>query len=790
MTIITLKATDQELEAVAQPKLASGDQNSVKLQVEFSDEWDGYATSAVFFTGADNTSYEVILTDGVCMIPAEVLVKSGTLYIGVRGVNAADNAVKTSTLVKYKIEEGTPTGKGTTVKPTASVYQQLLTMWSVDHSRLNQVISGNATGDEEVQDIRVGYDGTEYETAGEAVRGQVVQVKTELEESLESTKTRLDTNIEDIQTELEDARYDVDGNRYGWIGHAMRGQAAAIAAKTNALEYVIGNIPTDATTRVYLSRQLTGTHSADRYDDLQIDGIFDIYTTDENGNRRQFMTWNSSSYGSFYAPLNLDVNNVNMPLYLYFKCVGSGDDFAYSFILSAEKLEEYVYFTTKNAQIYCGSISLSYGGGGFVSVDTSGIFSNPSVTVWIDERDKTLLETVGNLAALTTDNKDSLVDAINELSNKNNKAIYVQCDGDHDELKLQEALANAAAGDVIYPVGDCVLTNENTSTVLEKNIILMISMGVTFDGKYCGSITFNNTNPSEKQVVFYIDILAKLKNITFTEENCTNETINPTLIYTSTGAEVSDCYFTEVFDANQSATEYSIYLGNYSKFLRNCIDGWYVKPSSASQYTFRALNNCMVSDNVIQSVNASADSLMGYFFSVVQSDFSNNIFKDVSVNSGRINVGLSMCQGNKFDSVVARFALGGTVSGCAFSGCRSAEGYPLFSFTTRTTINGCSFRTCTVNEGGNFADLNTGAVFDGNTVYSLSLPESGEDIVFNAAQSNIIANNTITLDNVDNTGVVIVNGMSKTVCTGNITNYSSMGRFADDCVEANNITGA
>jgi len=129
MTNINLIARDQLLDVAVQPKLASGDQNSVKLQVEFSDEWDGYATSAVFFTGADNTPYEVILTDGACIIPAEVLAKSGMLYIGVRGVDADDKAVKTSTLVKYKIEEGTPSGEGTTVEPYADVYQQLLTLY-------------------------------------------------------------------------------------------------------------------------------------------------------------------------------------------------------------------------------------------------------------------------------------------------------------------------------------------------------------------------------------------------------------------------------------------------------------------------------------------------------------------------------------------------------------------------------------------------------------------------------------------------------------------------------------
>ena len=191
MTIISLATRDQSLYEVQDVIVASGDQKSVTLHVKFSNEWNSFGKSAVFFTEKMSADvYEIVLdTNGECLVPSEVLVESGYLFIGVRGVNADTGAVKTSTLIKKRLEKGAPSGNTTAVEITPDIYQQLLTAYGTTNARFDNLIAlgeGSTTGDAELTDIRVDVNGNVLETAGTSVREQIKQVRREITAVAES----------------------------------------------------------------------------------------------------------------------------------------------------------------------------------------------------------------------------------------------------------------------------------------------------------------------------------------------------------------------------------------------------------------------------------------------------------------------------------------------------------------------------------------------------------------------------------------------------------------------------
>jgi hypothetical protein len=172
MTTISAKTKDQVLTAVESPTVASGDKNTVDFSVELDEFWSGLTASAVFFTARNPQAvYEKILEKGKTQIPSEVLKNKGYMYIGIRAVDG-EGSVKTSTVLKYRIEDGAPVGTATAEGPTPDVYQQL----SLALNNLKTGVDKNTTGirqlSTELSDVRTGADGTTYKSAGEAVRKQ------------------------------------------------------------------------------------------------------------------------------------------------------------------------------------------------------------------------------------------------------------------------------------------------------------------------------------------------------------------------------------------------------------------------------------------------------------------------------------------------------------------------------------------------------------------------------------------------------------------------------------------
>lgn len=135
MTEIHLLLTDQELTVSKKPTIASGDINAVQIVVAPVDSWDDYITfTAVFYTSNDSTPYEVLMTGKMdsegekmftAVVPPEVLVQKGTLFMGVRGATEDGRRIKTSEVIKYKIIEGAPASKKT-LFASPDIYQQYL----------------------------------------------------------------------------------------------------------------------------------------------------------------------------------------------------------------------------------------------------------------------------------------------------------------------------------------------------------------------------------------------------------------------------------------------------------------------------------------------------------------------------------------------------------------------------------------------------------------------------------------------------------------------------------------
>lgn len=149
-TQITARVTDQTIQLVNVPVLASGSVGVLQIKCEFDQLWDGYGKTAVFYKSEDDV-YHVQMTLGVATVPHEVLEGKGVFFFGILG--AADNT-RTTEVVRLEVKQGAitvPTAE--TREPTPDVYQQLLASYgkvdqklAVESARLSEALSMRGTG--------------------------------------------------------------------------------------------------------------------------------------------------------------------------------------------------------------------------------------------------------------------------------------------------------------------------------------------------------------------------------------------------------------------------------------------------------------------------------------------------------------------------------------------------------------------------------------------------------------------------------------------------------------------
>ena len=413
-------------------------------------------------------------------------------------------------------------------------------------------------------------------------------------------------------------------------------------------------------------------------------------------------------------------------------------------------------------------------------------------------------ERVRTLADLATVNKNSFIDAVNEnaknITDITKNQIFVVCDGDHDELKLQAALSRAIRGTVVYIMGDCVLTNENTqdsglvSGFGHYNAILNVGIRVTLDGTYCSSITFKNTNPAARQVIFFLGIMAKLKNINFQEDNttCTQTSVNPMILFGNSDAIVDNCVLGEVYDVNQDdSTVGNIIMCSGSKFTNNVIDGWCLK-TKTNIGACMEFTEVFVDNNKFTNIWTTDNSDSGYLMSVSASIFINNVFEDNTIPQGEIyfSGNNSLCNHNIFNSSdIGNITLAGNTANNVFISLDLNE---CIAVKLRSICNDNTFFGLKVKEGDCAFDLGVEATFANNYIKDLSIitTDSTEVKGYNILYANkaFCRDNVILLSAATNIleNLYVIEANASSVVTGNVTSASSIGQLDEGCVAEGN----
>lgn len=128
-------------------QLASGSSNVVQIRFIFDElhdpTWTGFGKTAVFYRQKDEV-YHVLLVDNIATVPREVLAEEGFFFFGLMGSKGA--AIHTTEVVRLTVHQGaitTPTNEPEDHTP--NVYEQLLEVYHVQQTRLNELVAMRGT---------------------------------------------------------------------------------------------------------------------------------------------------------------------------------------------------------------------------------------------------------------------------------------------------------------------------------------------------------------------------------------------------------------------------------------------------------------------------------------------------------------------------------------------------------------------------------------------------------------------------------------------------------------------
>lgn len=418
-----------------------------------------------------------------------------------------------------------------------------------------------------------------------------------------------------------------------------------------------------------------------------------------------------------------------------------------------------------------------------------------SAVCYDDECVAVLRDDINANTSKITANTTKIAEIVKTVTDISKNQIFVVCDGDHDELKIQAAIDSAPYKSIIYPVGElCVITNANMMsgygmTGTNNGVAIPLKGGMTLDGSMCDTIMFKNTNPVAKQYVFHLPEGAKIQNVKFTEDTdtVTADTVNPTVLSAQSSSQIISCTFYDIFSTHQFGV--STFEMSNVLFLNNVIDTFAGAPANNLTYEIKIAGNSFVMGNKFLNFTQKEQSL-GYMLQASTVIFVNNYmsgFTNCSIDIGQKIVG------NIFKTFTdCSIDINGEISDNEFAAITQNTKTPFIYTKGITLISGNRMPVIKINsEYIDFIECGNYAVICGNYMHISAGPTSGQCNLISASSQTLIADNIFrtTASVTANADFSIIYSDGKTVVKNNVTNATSIGTFGDTCVVDGNVTG-
>lgn len=417
-----------------------------------------------------------------------------------------------------------------------------------------------------------------------------------------------------------------------------------------------------------------------------------------------------------------------------------------------------------------------------------------SAVCYDDECVAVLRDDINANTSKITANTTKITEIDKTVTDISKNQIFVVCDGDHDELKIQAAISTAPYNSVIYPVGTkCVLTNENTIRgygLPESSGMAVISLksGITLDGSMCDDFVFKNTNPVAKQYIFHMTQSTTMKNVVFHEdtETVTADTVNPTVLSVGSESKIVSCTFYNIFSTHQFGV--STFEMNGVLFVDNIIDTFAGAPANNMADEIKIKGNSFVMGNKFLNFTQKEQTL-AYMLQAPTVIFVNNYmsgFTNCSIDIGKKIVG------NIFKTFTdCSIEIDGEISDNEFTTITQNTKGP-FIYAGIALISGNRISNVKINSANiDFIECGNYTVICGNYMHISAGPASGQCNLITAGSKTFIADNMFRAmaPVTANADFSIIYSDGKTVVKNNVTNATSIGTFGDTCVVDGNVTG-